>query len=414
MEEIVKKLQKNPIFKMSLGSKELFHSNFLEYLWDINPNTFIEIINELFPNKQLISNPNSNYQVGRELNNFDFCIYHNDGNKTVYDLVLENKVKSIPYKKQLMDYIDKASKSPDCRFILLALSESFPDKDDNNTSIWPINTDKGNNAEWSVIHYNRLNEMIKKHYLDKKCCEENDSKYIKDYCGFIEQLVRLKDEILPINIYEQKIFEDDTINTLKDIRLHDLYIKLRCSWFALALKEKLIKEKGIESQEIHIINKYDDRKHGINLNVTINQGNGQIAAWICDGLGDEKNKGNTFEVVIQGGQYRHGINQNSVGISGEDKYEILNSCYTRLSEFKDAMDFLNFEDSGDVNPIKKDKFRKTKKDEKTPDKEGPFCCYGEYYIYRYKNIKSEETIGELLDMMVGDVLKLFPNIPKLD
>ena len=31
-----------------------------------------------------------------------------------------------------------------------------------------------------------------------------------------------------------------------------------------------------------------------------------------------------------------------------------------------------------------------------------------------KNIKSEETIGELLDMMVGDVLKLFPNIPKLD
>ena len=36
-----------PIFKLSLGSKELFHSNFLEFLWDYDKNCFIEMVNSL-------------------------------------------------------------------------------------------------------------------------------------------------------------------------------------------------------------------------------------------------------------------------------------------------------------------------------------------------------------------------------
>ena len=34
--DILGELKMNPIFKMSLGSKELFHSNFLEYLWELD------------------------------------------------------------------------------------------------------------------------------------------------------------------------------------------------------------------------------------------------------------------------------------------------------------------------------------------------------------------------------------------
>ena len=30
----VEELYKNPMFRISLGSKELFHSNFLAFLWD--------------------------------------------------------------------------------------------------------------------------------------------------------------------------------------------------------------------------------------------------------------------------------------------------------------------------------------------------------------------------------------------
>ena len=47
--QILHDLRSMPIFKMSLGSKELFHSNFLEYLWDEDTPAFIDMINELSP-----------------------------------------------------------------------------------------------------------------------------------------------------------------------------------------------------------------------------------------------------------------------------------------------------------------------------------------------------------------------------
>lgn len=44
------KLNELAIFKMSLGSKELFHSNFLEFIWDVNREFFIRIVNLLIKN----------------------------------------------------------------------------------------------------------------------------------------------------------------------------------------------------------------------------------------------------------------------------------------------------------------------------------------------------------------------------
>ena len=50
-------LNKLAIFRMSLGSKELFHSNFLEYLWSIDP---------------------SHKMFVRDKENFDICLYHEE------------------------------------------------------------------------------------------------------------------------------------------------------------------------------------------------------------------------------------------------------------------------------------------------------------------------------------------------
>ena len=69
METIITKLKNNPIFSMSLGSKELFHSNFLEYLWNVNREAFISIINEFnkkYESINLLSN-NQKYELGREV-----------------------------------------------------------------------------------------------------------------------------------------------------------------------------------------------------------------------------------------------------------------------------------------------------------------------------------------------------------
>ena len=36
----LEELYKNPMFRISLGSKELFHSNFLVFLWDCDKQAF--------------------------------------------------------------------------------------------------------------------------------------------------------------------------------------------------------------------------------------------------------------------------------------------------------------------------------------------------------------------------------------
>ena len=113
--EILEELGKMAIFKMSLGSKELFHSNFLEYLFYIDHNKFVSLINSLLlpEGKKLLDRVD--YKISREKENFDICLYHEEKREkirrnqkkctyVVYDLILENKVKSIPYKEQLNEY----------------------------------------------------------------------------------------------------------------------------------------------------------------------------------------------------------------------------------------------------------------------------------------------------------------------
>ena len=53
--ETIKELKDNPIFRMSLGSKELFHSNFMEFLWDLNRTAFLAMVNDFFDNLNKIS-----------------------------------------------------------------------------------------------------------------------------------------------------------------------------------------------------------------------------------------------------------------------------------------------------------------------------------------------------------------------
>lgn len=98
-------LEESNLFWMSLHSKELFHSNFLAWIAERNEQIFKEIICGLvecrigeFPNI---------YRVEREKNNFDLTIYAGTTDKDPIWLVLENKVKSIPYQAQLEDYTTK-------------------------------------------------------------------------------------------------------------------------------------------------------------------------------------------------------------------------------------------------------------------------------------------------------------------
>lgn len=410
LNDILGELKMNPIFKMSLGSKELFHSNFLEYLWDLDNSRFIKMINSLLPKeKEIVLESGKEYFMGREKEKLDICIFHKEDKKEVYDLVIENKVKSIPYKKQLEEYFSKVQGkcSNNCKFILLTLSDDFPDKDDDQVK------------KWKITNYNTLKDSIKSQYLgnaqisEKDQITENDQRYIQDYCDFIEQLDNLKTILIPND--QQFLFVKEDKDLLEGIRLHDLYIKLRCSWFAVCLKKRLEKE-GIDTK---IIYKYEEREFGVvNINVTINQGNGQIAAWICDRDKEKDGKTNMFEIVIQGNQYRHGINQECVDTKNQGP-ERLNELYDRLSQLRDqrSKEFLNFECNFSIGanptlPNKTKNHRKNKSQDPVVQKSGPFDCYGEDYIYRYKKIDNI-PISQLLKWMVKEVKIIYKTVNEL-
>lgn len=142
-------LKNNPIFQLSLASKELFHTNFLYWLatTDKLRPIFCTIINKMLGDDYLFNNDNGTWKIGtdtfddskfvvlREYNNFDLCIckvkdssetsgedeksaiVNNLDSKDVNEIdkdrageilfVLENKFKSICTKNQLERYIEK-------------------------------------------------------------------------------------------------------------------------------------------------------------------------------------------------------------------------------------------------------------------------------------------------------------------
>ena len=145
-------LNKNPMFHLSLGSKELFHSNFLAFLWDQNPKAFLELLNDLCLNSINVADllNKKELTLDREKENFDICIHHKEGKKEIYDIIIENKVKSIPYKEQLEDYEDKVRKHQKGRTIkniLLTLADNFAN----------ANNIKG----WIIVSYKALAQKLK-------------------------------------------------------------------------------------------------------------------------------------------------------------------------------------------------------------------------------------------------------------
>ena len=133
-------LKESPLFKFSLSSKELFHSNFLEWLSNVDPVAFKKLILQMagVPSGKEIEDWTwpLTWVVKREYNKFDLCIVEGNsqgdveeiencqqeesysaenGNEQFVEIhterilfVLENKVRSIPYDDQLKRYAKKA------------------------------------------------------------------------------------------------------------------------------------------------------------------------------------------------------------------------------------------------------------------------------------------------------------------
>lgn len=284
IDDVVKNLRNNPVFHMSLASKELFHSNVLAWLLEYQN---IDGLADIFAPCDDKGNKLKDFKVLtvlREKSHLDLIIVfllkedydlikgddlveikdfflnserpqqHNiERLQTIKNhfhfVVVENKFKSIPYPKQLDEYNNTAK-------ICFDIKEP-PEDGKRSKTIFHIVLNKEKTTrylmapqvalenfkectEWRRISYENIAQLLSK---IKDCTNNNPKdeeaaftkKFIEYYAKFIENMLELTKDI------EGKLSSTDNpaafpdwqdISKLKKIRIHDFYEKL---WFSVLL-----------------------------------------------------------------------------------------------------------------------------------------------------------------------------------
>ena len=173
--------------------------------------------------------PSKNWTVMREDKHFDLCIKDGKGKaKDNYLLIIENKVKSIPIKKQLDEYVQKRvnGKNPNTKYLLLTLTEKFA----HRTKIDKAIKTNGSPNNWIVKTYKNLASVMwdKQGFVSDPYLQS----ILMDYIGFIENLDALVRQWQDEKIFAQKW---DKIP-----KLQDLHAKIQFSRYCEKLKKELL------------------------------------------------------------------------------------------------------------------------------------------------------------------------------
>jgi hypothetical protein len=225
-EDAIDKLKGSALFCLSLGSKELFHSNFLYWLGGIYPKE----VGMLFA--QFISDQSGDCSLGktpeREKENIDLRFNFKNG----AELIIENKVKSIPYEEQLARYAEEQLRTggPGKKdFLLISLTRpSFVSGD----------TFRIRDTTWHFLDYAGLSNLLSK--LVDKISDHYHREILNDYVRFAAVL----DNISGIaDIYfEKDVFDFNNsriVEQLRGIRIADYYLKKKFALIAEELRRRL-------------------------------------------------------------------------------------------------------------------------------------------------------------------------------
>jgi hypothetical protein len=242
-------LKQSPMFNLSLSSKELFHSNFIDWLITIDK----EAMSKVFSN--LLNMEIEILQCNREKNNFDLYIDCADHKQ----IIIENKFKSIITDQQLAKYSEKL-KEHNSKNVLLSL---------NLTTFEKSLAEK---YDWLAISYTELCKELQTIKL-------NDTYYqkiVEDYCKFINEVSTYFSNKDYSNYSLNNMYEE--YKNLSEIRLHDISQKILFNYMLRELNAKLIADKktfvnGYGFSEN--ISSWQDFWRGtglVSLNYTIEQG----------------------------------------------------------------------------------------------------------------------------------------------
>lgn len=236
----IEQLDKNPMFQLSLASRELFHSNFLYWLSLHEKNEFRNLVEELSGDEIQWPENLDNWKVLREYKNLDLCIIEYDPEENnekkalkKFLFVLENKVKGIATKRQLEEYydmVDKENNGHKCSFCLLTLYEDFLECEE-------INKEK----KWTIRSYSDLAKALKMYYL-KDDASSGKSYIIEQYRQFILSLDEIAKSKIPN--WKSRTWEDTAVHKkISRLRIDNFIKKIIGNKIAIEIAGKLSEQR---------------------------------------------------------------------------------------------------------------------------------------------------------------------------
>ncbi|MGM0582765.1 MAG: PD-(D/E)XK nuclease family protein [Bacteroidota bacterium] len=365
MKETIEKLKKSPLFNLSLSSKELFHSNFLYWIGHNYPSEFGGLFS-----KYLNGQPRdlSITEIFREKGNIDISFNYSNGQ----EVLIENKVKSVPYIGQLVKYSEKHTTWKN--YILLSLSEPLFFQSQDRLQI--------NGATWHYLSYSDLQVMLQK--LSVKISNEYHRQIINDYCEFIGGLIEINEHC---EISDEELFDFHSISSnqlyreLIDIRLHDFYLKKKYELIAFEVYKKL-KELGKNLTDFSLPLNWNNEIPIIFMGYGMTRSLGlmDLKYLIAPNI--------ALGIQIQGEHYRMVIEDTTGKIAKKIKNELDNNLWFDFSKtFPNAKVY--------------------------PKPEKGFNKYGETFFYKSVKLGTKLKIKDIVSVILSDVERIESNFKEI-
>ena len=324
------KIENTLNYQLSLSNLELYHSNLfavvLEKSGFINHKFFSDVID--------INKKYTDLKVYREKNSIDLTIEVADEDGQTHVIFIENKVKSLPDENQLIRYSEK---DPNAKGILLSLVKPGFKLSDS----W-FRRSYGELIEY----YNDLFEKV----------DETFRLFLIDYIDYMKNVEKFIEKIS----YGKSYFLDESNNKVLDgMRLRSVIEKIHYANLQNKISDLGYKTYSGRIRGAHFF--------GIDLPI--------------------EGTTSSFDIQIQGNQYRHKVN-----FSLEDKVKLgdLERICDSIKE-KTCLYHFNLED----NPILQKSSSKKK-----------WKMYDKKDYYDYEHIKKHVSSKELIDYIKTDVKKI--------
>ena len=344
----IQELKSSPIFNLSLSSRELFHSNFIFWMANVEQKSFreefaralsVEISGDLRPSHSF-----------REKQNLDIVFSYQD-----HTVVIENKFKSIATIEQLERY-STLQRADGAICVLLSLSkpEFFP-------SVGPW-VDPESRVCWHFLSYEDLVKIVS--MVAKKTDDRYHAMLMADYAKVVALIAKIADAtcVGPSDDFSFTVNAGDSdLAIAEELRLSDFYLKRKYELITSLIRAAVT--DSAFSDDVAVIS------HGF----TRGQGLTDIKISIADGL--------YLGVQIQGLQYRKVI---EVLVGDHIPANNLTDICSKTTWIK------SFDEAHAATFPKASSGR-------------AFNKFGETFKYRYFKMDPRLKISELVDLVIAHI-----------